>query len=39
VTVTGGVGVGGNLNVSGEINTSGTVTALNILNPFLLAGM
>ena len=37
--VTGGVGVGGNLNVSGEINTSGTVTALNILNPFLLAGM
>ena len=24
---------------TGEINTSGTVTALNILNPFLLAGM
>jgi hypothetical protein len=37
--VTGGVGVSGNLNVSGEINTSKTVTALNILNPFLLAGM
>ena len=31
--------VDGDLTVSGEINTSKTVTALNILNPFLLAGM
>ena len=39
VYVTTDVTVGQNLTVTGEINTSKTVTALNILNPFLLAGM
>lgn len=39
VYVSTGVSVGQNLTVTGEINTSKTVTALNILNPFLLAGM
>jgi len=37
--ITTDVSVGRNLTVTGEINTSKTVTALNILNPFLLAGM
>ena len=39
VYVTTDITVGRNLTVKGEINTSKTVTALNILNPFLLAGM